>query len=307
MSHKSPAQNLLATCLAVAACAPLPAWAVGSTCREIFSSAAPLASRAFFADWIGAPRVPQLASHLAKEAQAGLRYAGWRPAEGHRALPDWAGDSLANEPRAYENSFAKIFSELGIVNRKGFFDWTLRWRRERGLHAHVLDIFGSGEFIEDPRQADSITGMRNSPFYLFDSPAGAPRAPVQVVGDALEPATWAGLDGSMRARKIPAFDLVAMRPLKAWTGALGGDSMEQTQYALKYIIAQALARLAPEGQLYFTIMPPVEPYHAYRTLLDLVERVELETPYRLIILALPSDGRDIYALTGALLPKKHLY
>jgi hypothetical protein len=195
-----------------------------------------------------------------------------------------------------------ILAQLGVVAKKGYFERVLSWRRQQALSTHVLDIFGSGFFIKHPLQPDSITGIRVDSYFGPDVLPAALR-PFEIAGDALEPTTWAELDGSMRARSIPAFDLIAMRPLMAWDYSLGEKSMERAHFALKYIVAQALARLSPEGQFYFTIMSPVEPRQAYRVLRDVAQRIALETPYKLILLPVLGRDGEAYALTGALLPK----
>src|SRR5688572_11346352 len=74
---------------------------------------------------------------------------------GHGPPEKWPNDSVFAK---YEGDFATLFQDLGVKSAHNHFDDFLKPRKEKNK-AHVLDLFGSGFFV-DRKGASSVTGMR---------------------------------------------------------------------------------------------------------------------------------------------------
>ena len=197
----------------------------------------------------------------------------------------------------------------------------LRRRKETHSGANVLELFGSGFFVKDFDSTDSITGVR---WESYPPPsagaAAAPRRPTlpEILGDVFNQKTWVSLDASMHARAIPNFDLVVMRPVGGWqTYTVEGRSRGDAQgYAavgtnaisLAYVINQVVKRLSPTGQFFFSLNHMAESADLEsRQLKPLVEQIEAQTGFRLVLVVVPTRtwyvDQSQVALEGAIVPR----
>lgn len=250
--------------------------------------------------------------HIIESSQTSLMKTGWKPSEGIGHPGIWRQDgpkgTLGTTPgyspkHAYDSEFTAILAKTGVRRSYDFFDRFLRESRLAHRQVHVLDVFGSGFFIEQPELADSITGLRFEPFNRAHLPKNYTLPlPTEILGDAINMKTWQRLDESMRERSISSFELVVMRPEGGWREASFGRSDERSAHALKFAIGQVLSRLSPTGRFYFKI--PTELYPSHATLRELVDVIETQTSHRLVLLPTADSIRRTYYLEGALLPKE---
>lgn len=206
----------------------------------------------------------------------------------------WGKDTpvfLAGEVGSYDYFFSPILKEEGYDT---FQEW-LRNRRMKGLPAHVLDLFGSGYFIDDLDSVDSITGMR-----VLDSseielarlqetrfPACVPIFQEQntiavdkmtmyaqsgkwrvVPGNIYHPDTWRRLDEDPR-QLTRMYDLVTVKPEGAFlhdeifhpddTHAVTHNAIKDIGdvYALQFLqlLDNAYTRTNPHGGMIATEVP----------------------------------------------------
>lgn len=71
----------------------------------------------------------------------------------------WEVDPPFYEP-GEEGSYDFLFAKLLAEERVSTFSEWLSRRKEQGEQTHVLELFGSGYFVDHPEYADSITGVR---------------------------------------------------------------------------------------------------------------------------------------------------
>ena len=83
----------------------------------------------------------------------------WKPIEGSGKPERWSFDGH-DGAKYYDQDFADLYTRTGQKSLSEI----LTHRRSDGRTNHVLDIFGSGFFVEDQSLADSITGVRLGPF-----------------------------------------------------------------------------------------------------------------------------------------------
>lgn len=255
-----------------------------------------------------------VSKEIYKSAEVALYETGWRPIEGYGKKEVWEYDGprgaerFYNPKRDYEEAFAEIITKTDstLETSFDFFENFLRERKINKQQTNVLDLFGSGFFIEGQNFADSITGMRFGPFDRSQLPSDYKgQVPTEILGDAMNSKTWQKLDESFLTRSIHSIDLVTMRPKGGWQQATFSHTADQNIQALKYIIGQVLLRLSPSGRFYFKIpisqLPGKLSDHA--VLQDLVMKIQMETPYRLILVSKLTSYGATYCLEGALVPK----
>lgn len=93
---------------------------------------------------------------------------------------------------------------------------------------HVLDVFGSAVFSREPAAFKSLTGLRRRAGQYEENISRANSRARQrrvVFGDVMRPSTWRRLDEDAHRRRIPAYDLVLVRPI--------GPLTDETTYFLK--------------------------------------------------------------------------
>ncbi len=248
-----------------------------------------------------------------------LIQAGHFPKEGHgTAETHWDYDGPRTkhwEPtgqmpakKSYEISFEPILKRTGELSAEDFFENWIQKRIKNKKTAHVLDLFGSGYFVEDRKAATSVTGLRWGPYggNRWNASEGNPNMPkpVEVLGDITNLKTWAALDQSKKDRSIPSFDLVVMHPVGGWSGNSFGKTPEGTVLALSHIISNVHTRLSPDGRFYFDLhlsnFPPDLAENP--TLLELAREISEHSNHKLILLPDVTGGK-MNGLSGALIPK----
>ncbi len=251
---------------------------------------------------------------LIASAESSLRKAGWKPLEGHGVPEDWTLDGPTNSQKdynpteQYDYQFSEVLGKIGITKPQGHFKNLLKESRSQGIGTNVLDLFGSGFFVEDQSLADSITGMRYGPYAGIIPKSYFGKQPEEVLGDAMNSKTWKRLDHSMKARSIPAMDLVTMRPEGGWQRASFSTTPNQNAQAIKFIVGPVLKRLSPTGRFYFSVPIPDLPgsFSEYPVLQELVSLIESQTPYKLILSSETTKllkTSTTYYLDGAIVPK----
>lgn len=235
-----------------------------------------------------------------------LTAAGIEAKQGQGETDDWNLDGPFHAKRAYEKAFAKILKKTGVPVAWNFFELIILKLKLTTGKVHVMDLFGSGFFVQNRFATDSITGVRWGHYEakgwnrkLFDRPA-----PPEVLGDIFNPETWSKLDESMRERDIPAMDLVTMRPVGGWWDIVK-KSPDAQIVALKYVIENVKARLSPDGRFYFTVCQDGRGgLSQHPELQDFAKKIYAETPYELILADTPSSVPNaLIDLSGVLLPK----
>lgn len=91
-------------------------------------------------------------------------------------------------------------------------------RRAQGKNIHVLELFGSAEFLLDPYSADSITGVRLIDVQYDDSERSRPRPPHHNVleRDMYDKKIFEDLVTHMGNNNIPSMDLAVCAPVGAF-------------------------------------------------------------------------------------------
>jgi len=234
-----------------------------------------------------------------------LRKTGWKPASGEGPPEKWNIDGPAYARLSYEGGFRGLFYKLKL-DSEHFFENLLQARRTAGKSTNVLDLFGSGYFVENQALADSITGVRYGPFDRSKVPKEYwPKYfPEEVLGDILSPITWKKLDRSMERRGIPKMDLIVMRPEGGWESAPFTLTERQNALAFGYIVRQALTRLSDDGEFYFDLWVRHTPGDPTRNpmILKLQEEVAKYTNHELIFTKMEVGGQ-VQRFEGMLRPK----
>ena len=146
--------------------------------------------------------------------------------------------------------------------QRGFDQW-LKIRKESGRPTHVLDLFGSGLFMSNHENVDSITGTR-----LKEAPiasASVPHGYSTMIGDLFREEPWIKLKEDLRARKIQSIDLVTMRPAAGLT-LLEEQLLTQEEQQAYAVLSWDLVQKAytyvnsDSGEL-FLQLPKIENYH----------------------------------------------
>lgn len=237
---------------------------------------------------------------LAMESFNQLSETIWIP-QAPRKLPEsWDFDGPGSS-----GYYGLTFSESLKVVGMDSFESMLFARRQSKSSTHVLDLFGSGFFIDDQRLATSITGLRLAPYNRIKLGSYPEKdVPVEVTGDANDPLTWHSLSQSMNQRGIPSFDLIIMRPDGAWRSGAFFNRADRMFLAMSFIIYQTLLRISETGYFFFNI--PVSTlmegdFSKRREWMPIVENVARLSRHRLILL---SDGHKDYSaqMNGILIP-----
>lgn len=144
-------------------------------------------------------------------------------------------------------------------------DSFLAARKGAGKSRHVAEFFGSAVFVFNPELVDSATGLRLETYYedglpknfRDDLPAPLPHPLWQEVGGSVYlRSTWNKLVANRRERKIPAYDLIVVKP----EGGLnpGGDGLEKARSLIAIITNRIYETLsADDGLLLVDLMVPI--------------------------------------------------
>lgn len=231
----------------------------------------------------------------------------WRPIEGHGNPENWGCDGY-DGATYYDKDFAELYQKLGIQS----ISHLLSHRKSQGQKNHVLDVFGSGFYVEDRSLVDSITGIRFGPFsrestdpYIMRLLAKLPPTPTEILGDATHPQTWAMLKESMKSRNIPSINIAAMRPEGGWQRAPFAQTANQNVLAVSLMVENVLLILSEDGQFYFSVNIPQVPgdIRTHPVLQQLVRRLEEETRFHLYLTVKMSTVNTTYQLSGVIYPK----
>lgn len=152
----------------------------------------------------------------------------------------------------YEPSFERVIKAKGDRYDSNYFSKRLNDRKAKGQSTHVLDLMGSGYFVRDPKVADSITGLRMERLKLTEEETVKYGTRPVVLGDVFEDGTWSKLRNAMKRRKIPAFDLIVLRPEGGWQSQEFRSSNEEAGFIVT-ILTNALSVISPDGEVFFRI------------------------------------------------------
>jgi hypothetical protein len=234
------------------------------------------------------------------------------PFEGVGAPEAWPIDGFREKDEDYSLHLSKAFRlDPGLEYPKGksqyrFFRTWANTRKVKGKSSHVLDLFGSGFQIENPSEVDSVTGLRFGPFLLPNREIHRQRE--EVLGDILNPTTWAKLDQSMAKRGIVKFDLVTMLPIGGWSDLkmdfspnAWSDSDQASFLTFKHIILNTLSRLSSDGVFYFKLYFGMRDNNLSLNpeLSSLISEIREKSDHELIL----SEEFSDEVFYGALIPK----
>lgn len=198
---------------------------------------------------------------------------------------------------SYDRFFAPLLQEEGVDTFSGL----LEARGRAGLSRHVLELFGSGYFIEDFTTVDTVTGVR-----LLDASLATIEELQEVMGDIhdrdpllrisraisrieevtaspkwslvegnpFKPDTWGKLDSSRKKREIPSFGVTVIKPEAAFEEAeifhpfdyanLVSDPDHINKiYSLKFLklLNRAYRRSSSHDGMIFAQVPPFIAYN----------------------------------------------
>lgn len=198
---------------------------------------------------------------------------------------------LTGEPGGYDS----FFNDLLEKENADSFEILLSARKDDRKPTNVLDLFGSGYFINDLSVADSITGVRllntkaatlkllqSDIDYGYAEEEGklekramdqiekvtASSKWSQIEGNLFLPTTWNALDKNAKQRGIPSFDLITIKPEGAihnFEVFAHGDLRPENRdyewrdriYSLKFLrlLNRAYQRLNPDDGQLYTEVP----------------------------------------------------
>ncbi len=235
---------------------------------------------------------------------------GWKGPVKSKGIPEiWTFDGLDFGQEYYVKDFAKAFNQTDVKSHEKFFKDFLKTRKKEKKHTHVLDLMGSGFFLENSKNTDSITGLRLNPFDKSFLPENYNHndMPEQILGDIFDAKTWEKLDMSARNRGILSFDLIVLRPHGGWENQSFSDKHGKSLLSLNYVIRKTIERLSPDGRFYFSIpwtlrLSPEKPDFTYY-LGDLTSDIERHTPFRLILDTDVNNAGYRDRVVGAVVPR----
>lgn len=118
-----------------------------------------------------------------------------------RIKNEWLFDGKRSE--SYEQTFESL------IEPDQTFQQMIDNRKTAGGTTHVIDLFGSAKFVEDPAVVDSLTAVR-----IADSRhVIKPKRGTLIDGNLYSGHTWGEIRRHMRQRHIPSFDFIVSRPL----------------------------------------------------------------------------------------------
>ncbi len=136
-----------------------------------------------------------------------------------------------------------------------FQKW-LENRRAAGKNTHVLEPFGSAEFLTDSSIADSITGMRLLDVVYKDRFRPRSSSHNVLERDIYDQLAWNELDSHMDTQGIPAFDLAVCSPGAGW-GLWKGEYDPAVILSIYYPMLQNIYNvLSPDEGTLFADIPP---------------------------------------------------
>lgn len=165
---------------------------------------------------------------------------------------DWEFDQFVfPHPRSPENK--TLFPLLGEgVSLQNIVDA----RRSAGKNTHLLELFGSGQILDNPSAADSITGIRLTDKRYTDRTRSRPAHHDVVSGDIYDNDTWVKLTTHMKEKNIPSIDIAVCTPVGGW-GSWANVYPASVYMSIFYPLLQHVYNvLSPdEGTLYSEVPP----------------------------------------------------
>ena len=175
-------------------------------------------------------------------------------AEANISEKNWGTDNAWEESStSYESYFNPLFPSK--INT--FEDWAKR-RKAAKKNTHVLDLFGSGLFMSNFEDIDSITGMRLHYTETNKSIQKLKNDFEVIAGNLFYRETFEKLNESMRKRKIRTFDLITLRPVAGlWHLEKSLTRSEDALYRELFsaVIREAYHRLSHNGGEMYLEMP----------------------------------------------------
>lgn len=163
---------------------------------------------------------------------------------------DWWGVDGTRGENSYEDQFKKL---LGSSNT--FFDWVKK-RKQSGKSSHVLDLFGSGAFINDFAYTDSITAVRLLDVSVPGLVEASKRSVIQ--GSIFEKETLKKLKQNLQSRGIKEIDLITIRPVGAFSSFLEKNRENSAAISIFHGLYYSLIKdayellTANEGEMYIS-------------------------------------------------------
>jgi hypothetical protein len=193
----------------------------------------------------------------------------WRNIDNRTGFEAWQIDGRERGELSYNTYFSDALGGQTIEN----YIWG---RRAHGLTAHVADLFGSAVFSNSPSAFQSLTGVRLHPLdpKLIPAEYKTLRRWRELTGDIYLRSTWNKLDQSMQERKIPAFDLILVRPvgpLYLQTGQIYSNSDAYFGVSLS-VVERAWQRLSSrQGKMLIQITSSIEISQSFQKWLKRLE------------------------------------
>lgn len=190
------------------------------------------------------------------------------------------------DPKAnYEFTFKPLINKLGFSSEH-FFDAYMKYLKLTNSPANVLELFGSGYFIENRIDVDSITAVRFEPYRITPNMVQQYKLlPTEILGDIIDGQAWQALDQSLAERGIDSLNFVMMRPEGGWALAPWARQKDLNLIILKYILGHVIKRLSPNGTFFFSIVLMSFPGKVEENpiMQEIVKGIAEHTPYELIL------------------------
>ncbi len=132
-------------------------------------------------------------------------------------------------------------------------------RKASGRSTHILELFGSGKFLPNPKSADTITGVRLKDITYTDHPdrqtMSRPSHHTVLEGDLFEEKTWTGISQHMEYKSISSFDMVVCAPGAGWDSYENLGSQAAWLSIYYPILQKTYDLLSPNDGTLYTAVP----------------------------------------------------
>lgn len=151
---------------------------------------------------------------------------------------------------SYEESFKYLFNP-----EEGFQDFN-QWAQQRrfvGRSAHIMDLMGRGDFMED---YDSMLGIALTEFRSQEERAAQKNKKI-IVGNLYQGKIWGKIKKYLTERNFSGFDLIVCRPLGPFVHKAGFECKFRQEYLEIYfkLLQRAYNLLSPDNGIILTELP----------------------------------------------------
>lgn len=180
----------------------------------------------------------------AKVIQNGDRY-GTDNALGCKHIPHTALNRIG-----YEWSFRYLLGQKT-------FQQLIDERKQNQLPNHVLDLFGSGEFVTDMASVDSLTAIKLTDRVVVDDRIFQNSNYSLLSGNLYLSGTWHALSEHRRRQNIPGFDFIVCRPAAGFGHEEDERKFDMETYLNIYhvFLQRVYSILSPQNGTFFTKIP----------------------------------------------------